>query len=351
MRFRLLEAPALSAKSWKDKPQAAMSSASRAKKPEEPAKAPTKGKTYVPTTPEEWEEVLYDPDVDRAFREIACVKWLENNKPSSPLLSMLGEIRSKLRSLDAAIQDMQTSANSKDGSHKFRDPRDGELKQDKSAGATERAIAQREIDSVKKSTETIRKKLNPIFNAIFIAIDCKSDLFESVITKLDLKSLPQTYYGNLVSLANLVAEDKTFDTEQQYLRNMSLYSRLPQEFVYTVKVLMTVSDPDKLRAYYDPEKVTPKDLFSGTDIKPAGIAAKDPDDFDTIYGVLETWKSSAPNENTAQPTKKVKDKANNEFSSEEEANKAGANKDGQVITINGKFRYDGEKREWVPVTK
>lgn len=332
MRFRLLEAPALSAKSWKDKPKSALGAESRSKKPEAPAETPTKSNTFVPKTPEEWEEALYNSELDRAFREIACVKWIENNKPGSPLLNLLSSIRSSLRAFEDKVNKAQDNS-------------------DAAATPTDTAIAQRELELLTKQTEGVRNKLNSIFTAIFIAIDCKSDLFENVITKLDLKALPQTFYGNLVSLANFVAKDKAFNTENEYLLNLSLYSRLPQEFIYTLNVFDVVHTPSKAVNYYDPKKINVKQLYNGDDIKPAGISKKDPEDFGTIYGVLELWKETSANDNTAKPAKKGSKKSKYEFSSFEEAEEQDLDKDGATITINGEFRFNGKNKKWEPLDK
>jgi hypothetical protein len=351
MRFRLLEAPALSAKSWKDRPKSALGSASRSSKPstQQVPQDTDRDNTFVPTTPDEWEQVLYDSSIDRAVREIACVKWLEKNRPSSPLLSLLGGIRSKLNVFDAKVNDAYDKVDVEADSHTLTDPNDGEVKQDKVGGATNVAVLQRELDNLKKQTEAVRNQLQFIFKAIFIAIDCKSDLFESVITKLDLNRIPKTYYSNLTALANIVAEDDTFDTSKKYLFDTSLYNRLGADFAYTVKVFAIVNDSSKLASYYDPKLVDIKDLYDGSGIKPAGINVKDPEDFGTIYGVLESWKESASNENTAPKTATKQGKGKFEYSSFEEAEKAGMNKEGSIITVNGKFKF--KDNEWKSVDK
>ena len=350
MRFRLLEAPSAlgsdsRTNSKQQTPKSALGSTSRSNptaKPEQSASNPEKNSTFVPKTPEDWERILYDSNHDRAFREIACVKWLENNKPSSPLLSLMKELRNQIKVFDSKIGQAQDDTEARDEA--------AEEAEDITGRATDSAVEKREINNLIKQSSPARNKVKVIFNAIFEAIDCKSDVFENIIAKLDLVRLPQSFYGNLVSLANTVAEDTEFDTEKDYLLNLSLYNRPAQDFVYTLKVLNIVYDPIKLVKYYDPKKVSLKHLFDGKDIKPAGISAKDPKDFNTIYGVLEIWKETAANENTDKPVKNNK-KDEYEFSSFEEAEKQSQAQDGNVITINGKFKFDGDNKKWEPVEK
>ena len=133
----------------------------------------------------------------------------------------------------------------------------------------------------------------------------------------------------------------------------------------------TVHNQSKLVKYYDPKKVDPKYLYDGNKIKPAGITRKDPEDFDTIYGVLELWKETSANENTADPVKKDKsadasqtpdDKGNssgnsgkntvNTYTSMDEVNKYERHPvAGDRVRINGEFEYNGIKKDWVPVKK
>ncbi len=101
------------------------------------------------------------------------------------------------------------------------------------------------------------------------------------------------------------AADAYYDSMIKLLKNPSLYRKTynydPEddtttlsyyyEFRYLIHIFSITYNPELLTEYYDyPQVVKPEELFTDDgQIKAAGIVEKDPDNFDSIYGVVEYW--------------------------------------------------------------
>ena len=296
-----------------------------------------------------WEEMLYNSNLDRGFREIACIKYLYSYMQRSPLCSVLSSVKKAVDASDVDIEQKLDDIEKKDSESTMLTKENGETVEveDKTARATDKALEDREVQKLIKTTESQRAKLNDIFTAIFTAIDSGTKLFENVITKIDIHRLPSSRYYNLVALANAVAKDKTIDLSQKYLKNASLYDRETADFNYTLRILDIAHNSSKLSKYFDPEKVDISELFDGGDIKPAGIITKDPDDLSTIFGTVESWSAVENSKARASEEKRGNKSKYPTYSSEAEANKAGEDSKGNIIKINKKYQYDG--KEWKPL--
>jgi hypothetical protein len=250
---------------------------------------------------------------------------------------------------DVDIENKLTDIETKDRESTMIVTKDGDTKavEDKTARATSKALEDREVQQLIKTTEAQREKLNEIFSAIFISIDSGNKLFEHVISKIDIHRLPSSRYYNILALANAVAKDKTIDISQKYLRNSSLYDRDTAEFNYTLKILDIAHNSSKLSKYFDPEKVDISELFDGGDIKPAGIISKDPEDISTIFGTVESWSAVENAKAKDVEEKKGKKSKYPTYNSEAEANRAGEDSKGNVIKISKKYQYNG--KEWEPL--
>ena len=340
MKFILLEAPSALGSASRNAPvqttapKSAFGSASRTIKPkdEKPKLYDTKQGSKEGTTNnpagENYEDIFRDTYNDSATREVALVKWLEQYMSGSPLSRFLSS-RIKVDSLD----DVPTSPSG--GSFEER---------------TQQAAADAKFREVIKDTAQKRAEMQEVFSAIFFSIDNDSTLFEDVLLKLDIHRIPTSRYYNLVALANAVVKDSTIDTKQKYLLNTSLYDRETADFNYTLGILDRCHNSAKLSKYFNPKDVDIKELFDGNDIKPAGIIAKDPNDFSTIFGTVESWKNIADPKSALKNTggaTKSKSKYST-FKSFEAANKKGEDSIGNVVHIDGDFKFDG--KEWKPVT-
>jgi hypothetical protein len=85
------------------------------------------------------------------------------------------------------------------------------------------------------------------------------------------------------------------DINADYLKNVSLFNRPLQEFIYSVNALVKVSDPNELKKYfhtYDENKMSIKAFMNGEDLKPAGIGSSESSRNGkdaTIFDVIESW--------------------------------------------------------------
>lgn len=89
-----------------------------------------------------------------------------------------------------------------------------------------------------------------------------------------------------------ILELEEIDLRQEFFKNPSLYDRNRKDFMYTVRILNIVNNPDKLSAYFeDTSNISIEQLYNpdGT-IKDAGIGgAKEGFYGDVIFNIVESW--------------------------------------------------------------
>lgn len=144
-------------------------------------------------------------------------------------------------------------------------------------------------------------------------------------------------------------------------KSKELWDSTRKEFDYTVRIFYNVSDSSKVKKFFDYNTVKVAELWQnnkvGGTLKPAGIATKDEKDLNTIYGTVESWSRASEagasvydrGEEKEEAPVKSKEPRGKKFSSFEDADKDGQNRDGNVIRIEGYFSYDKKTKTWKPV--
>lgn len=336
MRFKLLlEAPsALGAESRtkqstpKTQPTGALGAASRSKSGPKlyDTKDGSKEGTSNNKPSENFESIFRDSNQPQDVRELALVKWLNQYYSGNPLTRFL--------SAGIDIESLDDIPEMISGSFEER---------------TQQSAAESKFRKIVKETQAKRENVRQIFNAILISVNKDNGVFEKILLKLDINRLPKEYYSNVEGLAYTIANDPKIDKNNDYLLNLSLYNRSPKEFNYTLKIMDIVHNPSKLSKYFDPETIDIEELFNDSgDIKEAGIIEKDSNDLTTIYGTLENWKSFSSPAKNENPSENNSSKIPT-FKSFEDAKKAGEDSINNVIRINGNFKFDPAKKDWVPV--
>lgn len=176
--------------------------------------------------------------------------------------------------------------------------------------------------------------------------------------------------NNLSHLTTLAFGPVKLDLSQKWLNDRSLFDRGADEFEYSVNLLNTASDDSKLSKYFkDTTNVKFEHLFAGGHVKPAGIKNKrvlydtpqgseegnplPPEKQRTLWAVSEVW---AMNGNDKQQDDEEEPKGTNVentkqkvYTSFDEANADGMNKNGKTITVKMDYTFNG--KTWEPVKK
>lgn len=141
-------------------------------------------------------------------------------------------------------------------------------------------------------------------------------------------------------------------------KSAELWDCTRKEFDYVIRIFYNISDSSLVRKNFDyPSVVKPQELWQGNKVggklKRPGIVTKDPYDLQTIYGTVESWdrasKAATGTGDNSRSSTGTKKRASKTFSTFDDATKAGHNRNGNVVHIDGDFTWNDKSKRWVPV--
>ena len=202
------------------------------------------------------------------------------------------------------------------------------------------AFVKKYVFSMKKFKDLFGVREVILENLLISSLNPKKNQFLDFILKIPFKMEDTKQYREKIRYVYESFKLKKLKLTLEVLMNESLYDRSDKDFRYTLNVFNTLSQSDKIAAYFkDVSKVNTAELMDGDVIKPAGLH-KGPGD--TIYNIIEAWADG--NEYTAAETAERLKKA------EEEKEKK-KDKDNDDGTSGGDDKsQDGDSKETTATT-
>lgn len=191
-----------------------------------------------------------------------------------------------------------------------------------------------------QDTTKAESKIFEIVNSIFEKGEKNKALFD-VFKDLRLKDIPEASYNNVLTTISEINNLKGVNIKsiKDMLLSKSLYTRGPEDFGYTLKILAKIIDPSSRSKYFKGKDVDFKELMNGTDLKDGGIAPKD-ESTNSIFGVIDAWCRGDSGKQSRSDDNQSSSNSPTYVSFEDVKKDIPEPRAGQRIHIEGDFTFD-----------